>query len=491
MSNTFGRRRLQFCFMNKLPNRIFTKSTIKAEGDEPLQIELRDVENQQRVVMEEGSSMKIQLCVLYGDFEKEDWTAEEFNTQIAPPREGKEELLKGNEFITLRNGVADIDKEIEFTDISKGRNGQFRLGVKIVQSNSIGVCIREGRSEPFKVLDVRGKNYEKHDRPSLNDEVWRLKGIRKNGPLDKLLASDGIHTVKDFLRLYITNEASLREKIGKIARNSWNTIVAHAKDCDVDNDDERYIYYSTEQPISFLVFNAIYKVVEVTFHNEQNARSIQSLNQQEKRLVERVKQHAYKYFNDWNPLPIDTTTLGLEETLTGVQNAQYDGQDQALQQSDFLVCQQGQKEIGQSYVQPCISTSYVNEGMDNYQIYVDPMPDIREIPQNNHVEGEMYIDGDGYGSHFPVVEGRYSMENLMNDYPIYTTCEPENYNLYGFSDVAECSTHVNFLDSSMDISSSDKSKAVWCKVGIAIKWVISIRRVAAAAKRNANLFYFN
>lgn len=57
--------------------------------------------------------------------------------------------------------------------------------------------------------------------------------------------------------------------------------------------------------------------------------------------MERVKQHAYKYFNDWNPLPIDTTTLGLEETLTGVQNAQYDGQDQALQQSDFLVCQQG------------------------------------------------------------------------------------------------------------------------------------------------------
>lgn len=59
--------------------------------------------------------------------------------------------------------------------------------------------------------------------------------------------------------------------------------------------------------------------------------------------MERVKQHAYKHFNDRNPLPIDTTTLGLEETLTSVQNAQYDGQDQdqALQQSDFLVCQQG------------------------------------------------------------------------------------------------------------------------------------------------------
>jgi len=126
--------------------------------------------------------------------------------------------------------------------------------------------------------------------------------------------------------------------------------------------------------------------------------------------------------------------------------------------------------------------------MDNYQIYVDPVPDIRDIPQNNHVEGEMYIDGDGYGSHFPVVEGGYSMENLMNDYPIYTTCGLENYNLYGFSGVAECSTHVNFLNSCMDISSSDKSKAVWCKVRIAIKWVMSVRKVAAAAATKSSVF---
>jgi len=157
LANTSGRRRLQLCFTNKLPETIFTNSTIKAEGDEPLQIELRDVEYQQRVVREEGSSMKIELCVLYGDFEKEDWTAEEFHTQIVPPRVGKGHLLNGNKVITLKNGVAYIKKEIKFTDISKRRTDQFRLGVKIVQSNSIGACIREGRSEPFKVLNVRGE----------------------------------------------------------------------------------------------------------------------------------------------------------------------------------------------------------------------------------------------------------------------------------------------------------------------------------------------
>lgn len=282
LANTYERRRrLQLCFMNKMPETIFTMSKIKAEGDEPLQIELRDAGNQQRIVREEGSSMKIQLCVLYGDFEKEDWTAEEFNTQIVPPRVGKGQLLKGNKIITLRNGVADINIEIEFTDISKRRTGQFRLGVKIVQSNSIGACIREGRSEPFKVLNVRGKAYEKRDRPSLNDKVWRLRGIRRDGTLDKQLASDGIHTIKDFLQLLITNEDSLRSKIDKTGGKLWKKIIAHAKHCDVD-DDGCYIYYVTEQPISSLVFNSILKVVEVTFHNQQNSRSIQSLNPQEK-----------------------------------------------------------------------------------------------------------------------------------------------------------------------------------------------------------------
>ncbi|GAU11435.1 hypothetical protein TSUD_344260 [Trifolium subterraneum] len=70
---------------------------------------------------------------------------------------------------------------------------------------------REGRSEPFRVLNVRGKAYQKHDRPSMNDELWRLRGIRKDGKLQEKLAAHGIISVKDFLQLYKTNEASLRE----------------------------------------------------------------------------------------------------------------------------------------------------------------------------------------------------------------------------------------------------------------------------------------
>ncbi|KAK2364943.1 calmodulin-binding protein 60 D [Trifolium repens] len=285
--NPYGRRGLQLCFKNNLPQRNYTDSKIKAEGGEPLRIELRDAENQ-HIVRGEGSSMRIQICVLHGDFGNEDWTAEEFDKQIVIPRERNGALLKGDTIITLKDGVAYINN-MEFTDISKGRTKEFRLGAKIVRSNSIGSDIREGRSEPFRVWHLRGKANEKHGRPSMNDEVWRLKGIGKNGKFHTELGSHGIKSVKDFLQLYKTNEASLREKIGKITEKSWNTIIAHVKECDVDDDDE----------------------------------------------------HAYKNLNDLKQMPIDTTIHGLVETSTGVQTAQYGGLDQTLQQFDFPIAQQG------------------------------------------------------------------------------------------------------------------------------------------------------
>ncbi|XP_057439037.1 calmodulin-binding protein 60 B-like isoform X2 [Lotus japonicus] len=341
-AGTSGGRALQLCFVNQLPETIFTQCDIKAEGGLALQIELRDAANQQRVVKDEGSSMRIKICVLDGDFGSEDWTAEEFNAQILSPREGKGPLLVGGTIITLKNGVGYISKKIVFTDNSSGtRSRKFRLGVKIVQSNSSRTDIREGRSEPFKVLDYRGKANMKYGRPSLNDEVWRLKKIARNGEPCKQLSSHGIKTVKDLLRLYITNQASLREKIGKIPEKSWNTIIEHAQDSDKD-DDERYIYHTTEQPMS-LVLNCVYEVVEVTFDG-QNYRPVQSLNLEEKRLVERAKKQANNNLKDLHLMPVGTTKHGSGETSPGVQTAQYGEPDHGLQQFEIPIVQQGQLE---------------------------------------------------------------------------------------------------------------------------------------------------
>ncbi|KAJ1417168.1 hypothetical protein SESBI_16861 [Sesbania bispinosa] len=448
-ASTSGRSssQLQLCFTNRLPHTIFTQSNITAEGGVALQIELRD---QQSKIRDEGSSVKVQICVLNGDFEKEVWTAEEFNNQIVTQRPEKGPLLNGDTVITLKNGVAHINSKIVFTDNSSWtRTKTFRLGVKIVQYNSSGANIREGRSEPFKVLDYRGHAWKKHDRPSLKDEVWRLKKIAKGGKLHRQLSFHKIKTVKDLLQLYITNQSSLKQKIGKVAGKSWDTIIAHAKGCDID-DDKRYIYFAAESLVS-LVFNCIYEVVEVIF-NGQNSRPIQSLNSEEKRLVERVKQQAYNNLKDLKPIE---TTLA----LPGVQTAQYGGPDQGLQQFEFPIAQQGQPETW-----PTTSTSV---GSDILSVFLGQLTPGAYIDDGNRLPASVSQTGP-FASCFPPKNQWEQVD------PFY----------FPYGDGAECSNHYSFPNSAGYISSKGKGKTVWSKIRAALKWV-----KLHVAKRNAKLFH--
>jgi hypothetical protein len=53
--------------------------------------------------------------------------------------------------------------------------------------------------------------YKKHDIPSLDDDVWRLKKISKDGALHDALRGSGILLVKDLLRLYYKDQQALRK----------------------------------------------------------------------------------------------------------------------------------------------------------------------------------------------------------------------------------------------------------------------------------------
>lgn len=52
--------------------------------------------------------------------------------------------------------------------------------------------------------------YQKHYPPFLNDKIWRLKNIGKDGPIDKRLESEGIKNVQEFLKLNTIDPAKLR-----------------------------------------------------------------------------------------------------------------------------------------------------------------------------------------------------------------------------------------------------------------------------------------
>ncbi|KAL2345625.1 hypothetical protein Fmac_006910 [Flemingia macrophylla] len=485
-----GARPLKLCFINKLRDTIFTRSNVIAEDETPLQIALFDVRSQSVVNDGPLSSLKIEIYVLDGDFGSygsEDWTEDEFNSNILREREGKEPLLIGEKIITLKNGVGCITK-LAFSDNSRWqRSRKFRIGVRVLQPTSSKEEIQEGRSEPFVVKDNRGEPYKKHYPPYLNDDVWRLEKIAKEGKFHNQLSIRGIHKVKDLLQLYITNEASLYEMFGSISKKSWLSIIEHAKSCVID-DYKLYSYHSEELQIG-LLFNTIFILVAVTF-DWQNYYSPDTLTPRKKQLVDIVKQRAYR--NVENLKLIDDTKLNCLNLAACIKVWQSDTPDQGLQYINISTAQDHSAIIMPGYSQPFISASYADEGiMHDHQVYADPQPDIGEMPQNRHVldefYSEMYTEGDTWhlnGSYFPFVqsENESSMIQFVNDCPPYTTREPEASFFIGSSAGAEFNSYSTFINSAVDISGTGKRKAVWFKILVALKWVISVKRNAAARK---------
>lgn len=56
-----------------------------------------------------------------------------------------------------------------------------------------------------------GEVYKKHYPPMLEDEVWRLEKIGKDGPFHKKLSSENINNVQDFLKLSVVDLNRLRQ----------------------------------------------------------------------------------------------------------------------------------------------------------------------------------------------------------------------------------------------------------------------------------------
>ncbi|KAI9098958.1 hypothetical protein K1719_024725 [Acacia pycnantha] len=308
-AETSGSRALRLCFTNRLPAKIFTDTRITSEDGAPIGIVLRDARSQNCIVREGPlSRSRIMMYALkdeFGSNGSEDWSEVEFNVNILTRRKNKGELLSGKSLIiTLENGEGFVP-DIHFTDNSSWtRSRKFRLGAKAVENEA---NIREGRSEAFVVKDKRGQPYEKHDRPSLHDKIWRLKKIAKNGEIHKRLSLYKVETVGDLLRLDVMNPPSLLEKMGRVAKKSRETIIKHARSCEIDNG-ERYVYQLTtaQQPIRLLL-NSIYELVGVSFDDGHNYRPLELLNLDEKRLVEIAKRNAYEN--------METSIYGLTKTL--------------------------------------------------------------------------------------------------------------------------------------------------------------------------------
>ncbi|KAF8708623.1 hypothetical protein HU200_030002 [Digitaria exilis] len=299
-------KNLQLQFMTKLSLPIFTGSKIEGEGSLSITVALADTLTRQVVASGKESLMKVEIVVLEGDFEsgeEDDWTAQEFNNNIVKEREGKRPLISGDVFVALIAGIGTVG-ELSFTDNSSWtRSRKFRLGARTEDGYFNGIRVREAKTESFVVKDHRGELYKKHHPPFLEDEVWRLEKIGKDGAFHKRLNRERISTVKDFLTLLHLDAPRLRKILGGgMSAKMWEATVEHAETC-VLTDKVHYYYPDSLNKVG-VVFNV---VGEVRGLMSDKFVPVDDLTEKEKAEACAAVKQAYEHWK--NVFTCDNETL--------------------------------------------------------------------------------------------------------------------------------------------------------------------------------------
>lgn len=287
-------RNLQLHFRTRMPPHLFTGGKVEGERGAAIHVVLLDSTTGAVVQTGPESAAKLIVVVLEGDFAEEsdeDWTREHFENSEVKEREGKRPLLTGDLQITLKDGVGTLG-ELTFTDNSSWiRSRKFRLGVKVGPGYCEGIRVREAKSEAFAVKDHRGELYKKHYPPALDDEVWRLDRIAKDGALHKKLLKSEIITVEDFLRLLVRDPQKLRSVLGSgMSNRMWENTVEHAKTCVLGG--KLYVYYTDQTNNTGVVFNHIYELRGLVA--DGNFHSLESLTDNQKISVDSLVKRAYE-----------------------------------------------------------------------------------------------------------------------------------------------------------------------------------------------------
>ncbi|CAN8230522.1 unnamed protein product [Cochlearia groenlandica] len=290
-------RNLRLYFRSRLSLPLFTGGRVEGEQAAAIRVVLVDANTGRPVTYGPEASLKLEVVVLEGDFNKEDdedWSQEEFECHVVKEREGKRPLLTGDLYVVLKEGVGTLG-ELVFTDNSSWtRSRKFRLGLKVASGDFTGIRVCEAKTKAFTVKDHRGELYKKHYPPALNDEVWRLEKIGKDGAFHKRLTDAGVSTVEDFLRKLVRDSAKLRCILGSgMSNKMWDGLVEHAKTCVLN--DKLYIYFAEDSRTVGVVFNNIYELNGLISGDQY--LSADSLSDSQKVYVDGLVKKAYENWN--------------------------------------------------------------------------------------------------------------------------------------------------------------------------------------------------
>ncbi|KAG0500148.1 hypothetical protein HPP92_000220 [Vanilla planifolia] len=305
---------LQLIFQEPLSIPIFTGTKVEDINGRPLQVTLVDTRNGQKSPVSFSFPLKLEVVALDGEFplDGENWSSLDFQKSIVKERAGRRPLIIGEVQMTLRDACSCSIGELIFTDNSSWiRSRRFRIGLRVVPGSYEGPRIKEAITEAFVVKDHRGEFYRKHYPPSLDDEVWRLERIGKDGIFHSRLRAEGINTVQDFLKMSSVDPQNLRRILGVgMSDRMWEGTLSHAKTCLLG---QKVYLYQGSQCVLFL--NPICKVVGIMIQNV--LLSPEQLTSVQRAFVQQMVKEAY---DNWDK--IDEMDQVCEENASeSLQNA--------------------------------------------------------------------------------------------------------------------------------------------------------------------------
>ncbi|KAM0921740.1 hypothetical protein ACQ4PT_006675 [Festuca glaucescens] len=281
-------------FLDGLKTPIYTEKSITSESNSAIRIGIFDGDGN---MIRDGplSKAKVQMLVLRGDFcndGRESWTEEEFNSHVAQGRHGQGFVLGGDCSVWLNNGEASFGSVIRFKEgSSRTRSRKFVVAARVCMDGKPADRVQEAVMKPVTVLDRRNEANEKRHPPELDDEVYRLEEISKDGTYHKRLQNAEIFTVKDFLKALNNDANKLREDVLRIKKlnNSWEKMVKHARECCLA-DSHQLIAYCDEVANVVLFFNCVYDLVGAGFNGGYIAQN--NFDAAQKALTNELKERA-------------------------------------------------------------------------------------------------------------------------------------------------------------------------------------------------------
>ncbi|XP_009127322.2 calmodulin-binding protein 60 F isoform X2 [Brassica rapa] len=433
-----------------MPPHLFTGGKVEGEQGSAVHVVLTDANTGNVVQTGEDSTAKLNVVVLDGDFNDEDWTRERFESFVVKERQGKSPILTGHIHVVLKEGVGTLG-ELSFTDNSSWiRSRKFRLGVK----SASGFHIREAKTEPFAVKDHRGELYKKHYPPVLHDEVWRLDRIAKGGVLHKKLVKSNVITVEDFLRILVKEPQKLRSLLGSgMSNRMWDNTVEHAKTCVLGG--KLYVYY-TEQTHNNtgVVFNHIYEFQGLIAND--HFLSLESLNHDQKISADIMVKAAYE---NWHKaveydgkllkcLPEAKRAQPHQETVQCHQNV--NSYSAIPQQQIQYPCNQ----LGDYTLMEGSSVSGSDNGVDREDVFTEEI----------RVRSSEMLESD-------------DMQKLLKTFGIAGGFTHIDESCYGFNDRYEAQVDKGYGRERG--RGSGKAVVGWLKLKAALRWGIFIRKKAA------------